>query len=604
MIPTSRLLPLAGLFAISAPSIYAVPELRLETATVGPISVAVGSNGAAQTVNAFNAGDGELHPALSVSANAAWLHGGAGKARPCTSRAGQCWPLSFSFETAKLSRGVYTGTVTVSDPDAADAPQTITVTVNIGGSVPDKVDLFVAPAKTRNFTLTANGSKDIHTFTTNGSMAVKFAPETGGQWLQISLDGAGTYRFPYPWRITSTYQDGMAEQTYSGTVTTSGSSLAEDNKTIPVTLHVTSQPLGVATPSSIEIRLAADSAGQSRIVQVTNRGLGTLAVSGAKSEVKCTPGSLVAKVSVDASPDGKVRVALDPAGAKPGVCEGAIHVESNAAKPLAIPFTYEIVPRGVPLLYFEGLTESVTRDTEVALAQGGMASVTGEQLTYSQPVRATGATIATTLGGVRVLVNGKAAPVYAVSYGQADFQVPFDTPPGEVLVRVERDGQDSNTVTAQVEPISRRLLRLGLRDYGRVVNADGSFPVPVSLADRLGPSKKARPAKPGDILTIYAMGLGATTPAAVTGSAPTEAGPPARVNAPFKVFFGNRLFNAAIGVEPIEAILAPGEVGVYRIKVRVPDHAAPGDATHLFLYSDYTLSNQVILAIDNPAAAR
>ena len=601
----ARLLPLAGLVAASGSVLYAVPELRLETTTVGPVSVAAGADGPTQTVNAYNAGDGELHPVLSVSPNAAaWLHAAPGKTRPCTTRAGQCLPLSFSLATAKLGRGIYTGTVTVGDPGAADAPQTITVTVNVGGDVPNSVDLYVAPTKTRNFTLTANGSKDISRFTTNGPMGVKFASQSGGQWLQLSLDGAGTYRFPYPWRITSTYQDGMAEQTYHGTVTTSGSSLPDDNKTIPVTLHVTSEPLAVASPGRMNMRLAVGSVPQSRAVTISNRGLGTLRVTEAGSEIKCQPVASGAKVSAVSGKEGKLTVTIDPAGARPAFCEGVIRVDSNSAEALRIPLAYEIVSRGAPLLFFEGLTESVTHDAEVSLAQGGTASVTGEQFTYAEAAHATGATLPTELSGLRVLVNGKPAPIYSVAYGQADFQVPFDTPPGEVLVRVERGGQESNTVTAQVEPVSRRILRLGLKEYGRVINSDGSYPVPAALAHEWRPSLKARPAKPGDVLTIYAMGLGATTPAASTGAAPPEGGPAYRVNARFKVFFGNRLFNAAIGADPIEAVLAPGEVGVYRVKVRVPERAAPGDSTHLFLYSDYTLSNQVILAIDNPAAER
>ncbi|MEO7143377.1 MAG: hypothetical protein ABI165_07720, partial [Bryobacteraceae bacterium] len=506
-----RTLLLTALAAIAARGLYAVPELRLVSATVGPVSSAVGGNAPTQTVEAYNAGeDGELNPTLSVSAPAvSWLRATLGPPRHCATRIGQCWPLQFAFETAKLARGTYTGIVTVSDPKAADAPQTITVTVNVGGDVPAKVDLFVAPRKTRGFTLTANGAKDIQTFTTNGPLSIKAASETGGPWLQISLDGAGSYRFPYPWRITATYQDGMAEQDYHGAAVTANSSLADDNKTIPVTLHVTGAPIADSDPSAIGMRLAAGSPKQARTIHVLNRGLGSLAVKQATSGVTCTPAPASAEVMVETIEGGDVSVTVDPAHAKPAFCQGSILVATNAANRLTIPFTYEILPKGPPVVDFQGVAENITFDTEAALAQGGTARVTGEQFIFGPPLASSAIPVATTLGGFRVLVNGKPAPVFSRAYGEADFQVPFDTAAGEALIRVERDGQLSNAVTAQVAAVSRRILLLGIGQYGKIVNHDGSYPIPTSLENKLPATMHGHPAKAGDTLTIYAMGLGA-----------------------------------------------------------------------------------------------
>jgi len=58
----------------------AQPRLRLTETALGPISVAVGANGAAQTVEASNIGSGSL--ALSFSSNATWLAASAGAQRP------------------------------------------------------------------------------------------------------------------------------------------------------------------------------------------------------------------------------------------------------------------------------------------------------------------------------------------------------------------------------------------------------------------------------------------------------------------------------------------------------------------------------------------
>ena len=62
------LLGLALLPLLGAQSAYAQAKLRLTETALGPISVATGSNGQTQTIEAFNAGTGAL--ALSLSSKA------------------------------------------------------------------------------------------------------------------------------------------------------------------------------------------------------------------------------------------------------------------------------------------------------------------------------------------------------------------------------------------------------------------------------------------------------------------------------------------------------------------------------------------------------
>ncbi|MFN8942248.1 MAG: hypothetical protein ACK5ZJ_21190 [Acidobacteriota bacterium] len=140
-----------------ASSALAQPRLRLTETALGPISVAVGANGAAQTVEASNIGSGSL--ALSFSSNTTWLAASAGAQRPCQVALQQsvCIPVVISLSTAALARGSYTGAITVRDPNAIDAPQTITVTVQVGGGVPDTIFLYTQP----------NGGSDSVRFSTN-----------------------------------------------------------------------------------------------------------------------------------------------------------------------------------------------------------------------------------------------------------------------------------------------------------------------------------------------------------------------------------------------------------------------------------------------------
>ncbi|MCX6635981.1 MAG: hypothetical protein NT090_13005, partial [Acidobacteria bacterium] len=163
------------LLAAAVCPLAAAPKLRLVETTLGPVSVAQGSGGPTRTVEAYNGGDGTL--SLAVSSSVSWAVASVGAQRACFSRAGACLPIQVALNTASLARGSYTGTITVSDPNALDAPQTITVTVLAGGGVPDRLDLFVAP----------NGSTAEAVFTTNSSLQPRASTDSGGNWLMVVL---------------------------------------------------------------------------------------------------------------------------------------------------------------------------------------------------------------------------------------------------------------------------------------------------------------------------------------------------------------------------------------------------------------------------------
>ena len=79
------------------------------------------------------------------------------------------------------------------------------------------------------------------------------------------------------------------------------------------------------------------------------------------------------------------------------------------------------------------------------------------------------------------------------------------------------------------------------------------------------------PAKPGDILTLYATGFGATNPAVAPGELPAAA---ATITAPFTLTIG--------GVTvPADAVpyagVVPGIAGLYQLNVIVPDTVPDGN---------------------------
>src|SRR5262249_31611476 len=157
-------------------AVFAAPVLRL-TNTVISASANAGASPAAQTVGAYNIGDGSL--SLSVGVPAPWLTVSVGPPTTCTT--GACFMLQFAMNTAKLSSGRYTTEVTVSDPAAVDAPQVVAVTVPVGPAEPVVVQQWLKPGETRDV-LFGSGS------CLGRSCPVGSAKtDDGGKWLSVSF---------------------------------------------------------------------------------------------------------------------------------------------------------------------------------------------------------------------------------------------------------------------------------------------------------------------------------------------------------------------------------------------------------------------------------
>src|SRR5581483_2152291 len=153
-----------------ASALHAAPRLKLFDTSLN-VSVAQGVNGAAQTINAFNTGDGRLN--LQASSSVPWLVPTVGPAQSCA-LVGLCTPVRIALNTSSLPKGFYRGTITISDPNAIDAPQLVSVTVAVGGNVPDKLDFYVNP-----------GNSSSSSFITGGPVN---ASSSNVPWLSLNAD--------------------------------------------------------------------------------------------------------------------------------------------------------------------------------------------------------------------------------------------------------------------------------------------------------------------------------------------------------------------------------------------------------------------------------
>ena len=574
------LLVLAGALLFSVAPAFSQAKLRLSDSTVGPVSIATGANGATQTIEAYNLGTGSL--ALSLSSNATWLTASAGASRACQIVVQQplCIPINFAFNTAALAKGTYTATVTVRDPNALDAPQTISVTAQVGGGIPDTVFLYSTPG----------GSADSFPFATNSTISAVPATQTGSGWLSVAYEGQGSFKFVQPYRISAN-PGTLAEGNYNGTVLVNGSSFAADNKTVQVRFVVTSQPIVFAAPAIVTQKVVQNGSATVVNIGLGNRGKGTLALNDATATVTNGTGWLsVAKSTTFLG----AAVTLTPGSLAPGTYRGTVTLTTNAinSPSLAIPVEMEVVAAATPSISYSGVRNNANFKLDDPLGVGTIAALFGEFLTDNLYFN-TSLTLPTTLGGARVLINGAPAPLYFASPGQINFQVPYETLGGQAIIQVERNGVLSNRAAVTIAPQAARILVWPGLQYGIIVNADGTLPLPTTI--KLG-TYTSKPVKVGDTLVIYAIGFGQTTPAVASGQA-APSSPLAQLSGVMVRFGAPGSFGSTIAVPPLFAGLSPGFVGLYQINVQVPENIPSIPDLDLGIDYQGQISNLVKIAV-------
>jgi uncharacterized protein (TIGR03437 family) len=166
----------------------------------------------------------------------------------------------------------------------------------------------------------------------------------------------------------------------------------------------------------------------------------------------------------------------------------------------------------------------------------------------------------TSLAGVQVSINGRLAPVFAVSPTQVTAVVPYATSGSYAQVRVINNGQNSNTVVMYLAACAPGIFALsaGGTGYGAVLHADFSL---------VSPDK---PAKQGESVQVFLTGLGAVNPPVKDGEAAPK-DPLSRTISPFGFYFGG------IGTATLFQGLTPGSAALYQLNIQIPKDSPTGD---------------------------
>jgi uncharacterized protein (TIGR03437 family) len=209
------------------------------------------------------------------------------------------------------------------------------------------------------------------------------------------------------------------------------------------------------------------------------------------------------------------------------------------------------------------------------VAPGGLLTIYGARLVKIATDLSgwAGRTLPTSLNGTSVTIGGKAAPLLYVGPGQINAQVPVDVAPGQqaVIVRsvVGPSGSFNVNVAATAPAIFFSPVAAVLK------NSDFSLVT------------AANPARSGDVILVYATGLGQTTPPITTGGL-----------VPADMIANTATATATIGgqdAKVIYSIASPGFAGLNQVALTVPSGVS--GSVPVVITQGTTKSNAVNIAV-------
>jgi uncharacterized protein (TIGR03437 family) len=175
----------------------------------------------------------------------------------------------------------------------------------------------------------------------------------------------------------------------------------------------------------------------------------------------------------------------------------------------------------------------------------------------------TGSNAPTVLDGVSVTVNGRPAFIYYISATQININTPDDNATGPVAIQVKTPLGLSNIVTVNRSAISPTLqsvpqFNIGGKQY--VVALTPDFKTFIGRPNMIQ-GVAFQTGKPGDVIAIYALGCGPTSPPTQAGVITAQGSPLAL---PFQLKIG--------GVDaPVSfAGMVGGTIGLYQFNVTIP----------------------------------
>ena len=469
---------------------------------------------------------------------------------------------------SKLTPGTYTGTVTVSSPNATSATLQVTLTVSAG-------TITATPTTTLTFNQAAGGTAPVaQTISVTGTPgALNFTVATsvtnGTGWLSAVVAGGTSTTGATPATVNVSVSAGTNPVgTYNGTVTITSSGATGSPISIPVVLNVVAPQTLVfssTTPLNFNYTIGVTPTPLTQTVSLTSSGSAQFSTSATTRDngswLSVTPATGTAT-----STPANLTVSVTPTGLTAGTYSGTVTVTSpSSLQPLTLAINLTVVAVTPPVL--TAIQNSASYATG-AVAPGELVLIVGTNvgpatLTFGM---VTGTQLSTTVGNTRVLFDSVPAPIWYASATQTAVFVPYEVAGRPTTsVTVVNQGAPSTALTYNVTTAQPGIF---------TQNEQGSGPGSILNQDYTlnGPNNGV---PGGNYIILYMTGEGQTSPAGVTGLVIPSNG--TGLKAPVLPV------TASIGGVPLPqsaiayAGSAPGDAsGVFQVNLLVPSGLAPG----------------------------
>lgn len=240
---------------------------------------------------------------------------------------------------------------------------------------------------------------------------------------------------------------------------------------------------------------------------------------------------------------------------------------------------FQILPPAISLVAnAEGEAPAIAPNTWVEIKGAGLA-LDSRTWASSDFVKTQ---LPTQLDSISATVNGKPAFVYYISPAQINILTPPDAMSGTVPIVVTNNGTTTAAFTANAQSLSPSFFVFNGGPYVAATHVNGTYLGPATLYPGL-----TTPAKPGEVVVLYANGFGPTSTPIVSGSI-NQSGS----LSPLPVV---KIGGVAATVQ-FAGLVAPGQ---YQFNVAMPANLGDGDQPIVATYNNQSTQAGTLIAIQH-----
>jgi hypothetical protein len=242
------------------------PQIGVTPKTLSFSAQLGGSNPAVKTITVQNTGESTLN--YQITTDKEWLK----VAPPSGVSEGAQKNHNVSVDIAGLAAGTHQGTITITDINATNNPQTVSVNLQISKEAPPQIWVST---KTLSFSAEESaGNPAAKTFQVRntGEGTLNYQITWDESWMNVSPDSGTSAGASKTHRVTIN-KTGMTEGTYRGTITVSDPNASNSPQSIAVTLRITKQaPPSTDNDITLSVSPTSGSSGQTVTITIGVKG--------------------------------------------------------------------------------------------------------------------------------------------------------------------------------------------------------------------------------------------------------------------------------------------------------------------------------------------